>query len=173
MDPTTVLSFVNSNGMGEVIRQTTASKKSKDKFLDETLVQIKQLDQFNARIRHESKSEMRLTRALTAVTTTAAAGATTVHRKDYYGNNGEGRRKVQESNRAVIPGRDGGENSFMIGNSRSSVQQAKQRRHPPTITKKMKAKMRRMKEGQKLRNLMHRVQKDAKQKQKTQIVLSK
>jgi hypothetical protein len=162
-----------SNGMGEVIRQRTASKKSKDTFLDDTVVQIKQLDRLNARIRHECKSEMRLTRALTAVTTTAVAGTTKGHRKDSYGNGGEGRRKVQESHRTVIPGRDNGKNSFMIGNSRSSVQQATQRRHQPTITKTVKAKMRRIKEGQKLRNLMRRAQKDAQKKHKAQIVLSK
>jgi hypothetical protein len=161
-----------SNGDGEAIRKTTTTQNARAKVFDQNLEKIIRLDRFNAKIRNDSKSEMRLTRVLTAAVrspSAAAAGATKVHRKENYSKSGKGRRMVQETE---VAGRDN-EKYLMIGNSRSSVQQAKQSRHQPTITKKVKAKMRQMKEDQKLRNLIHRVQKDAKQNQKTHIVLPK
>jgi len=155
----------SSNGNGEAIRKTTTAKSSIAKALDASLETIIRLDRFNEKIRHDSKSEMRVTRVLTSssnTTAAAAAGATKVYLKENYGKSGKERRIFQETK---VAGRDNGK--YLIGNSRSSVQQAKRSRHQPTITKRVKAKMRQMKEDQKLRKLIHRVQKDAKQKQKT------
>ena len=51
-----------------------------------------------------------------------------------------------------------------VGNSRSSVKQARLRLHEPTITKKTKEKARRQKEHRKLQELVERVRQDAKKK---------
>jgi hypothetical protein len=75
----------SSNGNGEAIRKTTTAKSSIAKALDASLETIIRLDRFNEKIRHDSKSEMRVTRVLTSASNTtaaAAAGATKVYLKE-------------------------------------------------------------------------------------------
>lgn len=124
--------------------------------LDARVGKMIRLDRFNAKKSEGRYSEMRLMEALTARTISEKR-----RNKDHH----DGKRRTEDNERTRTAA---GIDDVIIGNSRSAFQQAKLRRREPTITKKVKGESRRLKENQKLRYLISRVQNEAKNKKNKQ-----